>query len=66
MNFLHPEFFDIFGLGVFSFLSVAAVWALRTHRPLPDWVLWVVLGVGIAGLIVDGTIVWKTYLKRKR
>ena len=61
-----PDFFDIFGLGVFSFITVLSVWALKTGNAVPRWTLVILLGIGIAGLAVDGVIVWNTYLKRKR
>lgn len=63
---LKPEFFDIFGLGVFSFVTVLSAWALKTGNAVPRWALLILLGIGIAGLIVDGAIVWKTYIKRRR
>lgn len=61
-----PEFFDIFGLGVFSFITVLSGWALKTGTSVPRWALMILLGIGIAGLLVDGAIVYKTYIKQKR
>lgn len=58
-----PTFFDIFGLGTFGFITAAAAWALKTYRPLPRRVVWLLLIIGILGLIVDGTIVYMTYLR---
>lgn len=62
---LRPEFFDIFGLGVFGFITAISVWALKTGNPPPRWSLFLLLGIGIAGLIVDGTIVFTTYFRKK-
>lgn len=60
---LDPTFFDVFGLGTFGFITAAAAWALKTHRPLPRWVAWLLLTIGILGLIADGAIVYMTYLR---
>jgi hypothetical protein len=56
-----PEFFDIFGLMVFSFLLIISIWMLRTKKRLPEWVGFVILLISITGLIIDGFIVIKTY-----
>jgi len=58
-----PDFFDIFGIGVFSFITVVAAWALNTGRPLPRLLLTIILVIGIVGLIVDSTIVYFLYLR---
>lgn len=55
-----PEFFDIFGLVVFVYLFVVGVLMVK-KRKLPDWVGFVILLIAILGLIVDGSIVIKTY-----
>ena len=60
---LEPAAFDILGIGAFAFITVAAAWALKTDRPLPRWVLGSLFLIGIAGFIVDGTIVHLTYLR---
>lgn len=58
-----PEFFDIFGLVIFIFLLIVGSWMLLSKKKLPQWVGFVILLVGILGLIVDGFIVFQTYLK---
>ncbi|MBI2627233.1 MAG: hypothetical protein HYW77_03240 [Parcubacteria group bacterium] len=58
-----PAFFDIFGLIVFGFIVIISVWALRTKRQLPRWVLIVLLLVGIGGLIIDVSIVYTIYIR---
>lgn len=60
---LRPEFFDIFGLGVFSFIIALAISGLKSGKPLPRWSLFALLGIGAAGLFVDGYIVFTAYLK---
>ncbi|MBI2639601.1 MAG: hypothetical protein HYW90_01770 [Candidatus Sungbacteria bacterium] len=61
MSIPQPQFFDIFGILVFGFIIVLAVWGLRFRRPLPRWSLFFLFAVGIAGLFVDGYIVFTTY-----
>ena len=56
-----PEFFDIFGLAVFAFLFVVGVLMVKKQK-LPEWVGFVILLIAILGLIVDGSIVIKTYI----
>jgi hypothetical protein len=60
---IRPEFFDIFGIGVFSFITFLSLRALVTGRSIPKWALVVLLLIGIAGLAVDGAIVFNTYIK---
>lgn len=45
------QFFDKFGLAVFLFLFIDALLDLEKKQ---DWRTYVRLGIGIAGLIVDG------------
>lgn len=61
--FFRPEFFDIFGIGVFGFLFVASFWTLKTGEPFPKWAVILFLIIGIVGLIVDGGIVYTTYIR---
>ncbi|MFC1756606.1 hypothetical protein ACFLZC_00385 [Patescibacteria group bacterium] len=63
LNIIRPEFFDIFGIFVFTFFIILAIWGLKTKKPLPRWSLIILLLVGIAGIIVDGIIVYITYLQ---
>jgi len=65
MIFKKPEFYDIFGLATFSFITAASLWSLKTGNSFPVWILFVLLFIGIAGLIVDGTIVYKTFFRRE-
>ena len=55
-----PEFFDIFGLIVFVFLFAVGFLMIKKQK-LPNWVGFLILLIGILGLIVDGSIVIKTY-----
>lgn len=62
-NLIRPEFFDIFGLLVFSFITILSIWSLRTERAVPVWATIILLLIGISGLIVDGVIVYITYIQ---
>ncbi|MEK6904409.1 MAG: hypothetical protein AABW87_02330, partial [Nanoarchaeota archaeon] len=62
MIFEQPEFYDIFGLLVFFFITVISIWALKMKKPLPRWGLILLLIIGVLGLIVDGSIVYRTFI----
>ena len=55
------EFFDIFGIFAFIIVIIAANRLVRRKRVTRGFA-WVVLLVGIGGLIVDLYIVWRAYL----
>ncbi|MFH1608042.1 MAG: hypothetical protein ABIA78_02820 [archaeon] len=61
LNFIQPEFFDIFGLVVFIFLFFVGMKMVKKQK-IPEWAGYIVLLIAVLGLIVDGTIVIKTYL----
>ncbi|MCK4386862.1 MAG: hypothetical protein KAV41_02145 [Candidatus Pacebacteria bacterium] len=61
-SILHPEFFDIFGVFVFLFISIMSGWSLKTKQSLPRWAIIIFLIIGILGLIVDGIIVSTIYV----
>ncbi len=63
IKLIRPEFFDIFGILVFSFITSLSVWGLWTKKKFPKWATIILLTIGVLGLIVDGTIVYMTYLK---
>ncbi|MBU4069628.1 MAG: hypothetical protein KJ646_01470 [Nanoarchaeota archaeon] len=54
-----PVFFDFFGIGIFCFLFGVGGWILKTKKKTPDWIGFLILLIGILGLIVDGFIVIK-------
>ena len=62
-SFISPEFFDIFGVFVFSYFIIISLRALKKNKPLTKKELIILLIIGILGLIVDGTIVYNKYLK---
>lgn len=54
-------FFDRFGLIVFLFILFDAVYDIMRSRR--SWRVWLRLVIGIAGLVVDGTLVAIDILK---
>ena len=62
---MKPEHFDILGTIVFLFITCFALYALFTGRDLPAWSLLVLLLVGIGGLSVDSSIVFKYFIRKK-
>lgn len=61
-----PEFFDIFGIFTFSILIALGVRGLFWGEQMPEWGFVFLFVIGIAGLLVDGTIVYKTYFRRDK
>lgn len=57
-----PEFFDIFGLAVFSFLTIVGYLIFVKKKKMPEEVEFAIFIIGLLGLIVDGFIVFKTFL----
>jgi len=59
---LSPEFFDIFGFLGFVYIAVLSLLALQ-GKLIPRWAYIVLFLVGFLGLIVDGSIVYISYLR---
>jgi hypothetical protein len=62
-SFIKAEFFDIFGVFVWVFF----IWiSIRTLKGaiFPHWAVVLLLIIGLCGLLVDGSIVYKTYLRK--
>ena len=57
------EFFDIFGALAFLYITGFSLWALFYQNFSPRWPVFILLLIGIAGLIIDGAIVYKYFLK---
>ena len=64
MKFPRPEAFDILGIGIFSFFILVSSRAIFLDQPLPEWMAYALLVIGIFGLLIDGYIVYKAYLKK--
>jgi hypothetical protein len=62
-SFIRAEFFDIFGVFVWIFFILISIQTLK-GTPFPHWAVVILLLIGIAGLLLDGFIVYRTYLKK--
>lgn len=60
--FFPAEFFDIFGITVWVFFLGLGGYMLLTDKKTPDWIAWIIIIIGVLGLIVDGYIVLKTFI----
>jgi len=60
------EFFDIFGLATFTFLFVVALRSYLSGVIMENWILWIIMIIGILGFIVDGGIVLKRWFGGKK
>mgnify|MGYP003452804059 CR=1 FL=1 len=65
-KFIRPEFFDIFGVGVFTIITLLSGWSITTKQCIPEWGLLFLFFAGILGIFIDGTIVDKTYLHKEK
>lgn len=64
--FKNPIFYDIFGIAVFSYLAILASHHLTTATPLAKTNAIVLLLIAIAGLIVDGSMIIKTFILKQK
>ena len=64
IKFPRAEFFDIFGIATFGVITFLGVRGVFFGEPLQFWALVFLLIVGIAGLLVDGAMVYRTYVKQ--
>jgi len=60
---LDPEFFDIFGLLSFTYITFIAH-RLMQKKKLPQAFIILLLLIGIGGLVIDALIVSSSYLAR--
>ena len=47
-------FFDLFGLIIFGGLIFIGLFELYRKKPMPDWLAFCLIVVGLFGIIVDG------------
>lgn len=59
---MRPEFFDIFGILTFMFLISVSLWQLKFKKLPSDWIIIIILIIGILGLVIDTFNVYKGYL----
>lgn len=62
---LKPETFDLLGVLTFPFILVVAIWMLNTNQAPPLWLKIIFLIIGVLGTIIDGTIVYIEFIKKK-
>ncbi len=55
-----PEFFDKFGLIIFTFIGVLGGWMLYTKKEAPDIIGFILILIAVLGLSTDGAIVIKS------
>ncbi len=59
---LEPQFFDIFGLVVFAYITLFS-WLLLRRIYVKKWMIIILFLIGVIGLLVDGSVVYVYYLK---
>ena len=59
----NPEFYDIFGIFVFGFVTLVSGWMLYTNKKPLRIVTIILLIIGISGLLVDSLIVYSNFIK---
>jgi len=59
---LEPQFFDIFGVIGFIYITILSLLALRGIS-LPKWTFIILFLIGVIGLFVDGLVVYTYYLR---
>lgn len=62
MFFPEPQFFDIFGLIGFIYITFLSLVLLRRIY-VKKWMLIVLLLIGITGLLIDGSVVYVYYFR---
>lgn len=62
----NPVFYDIFGILVFLYIGTIALLNVLKDIPLSKTNAYLLLGIALAGLIVDGTFVITTFLRKPK
>jgi hypothetical protein len=63
---LKAEHFDWLGVLCFPFIFAYGVYVLKTGTLPPSFVTNLLVIIGIGGFFIDGTIIYKYFLKKKR
>ncbi|MEK6844408.1 MAG: hypothetical protein AABX83_03190 [Nanoarchaeota archaeon] len=58
-----PEFYDIFGFIAFIIITLIAFHSFKNKKPLSKLLNYILLLIGILGLIVDGTIIYFNFIR---
>jgi len=59
----NPEFYDIFGIFAFGFITLVSGWMLYTNKKPLRLITIILLIIGISGLLVDSLIVYSNFIK---
>ncbi|MEK6906474.1 MAG: hypothetical protein AABW81_02540 [Nanoarchaeota archaeon] len=57
------EFFDLFGIICFLYITIFSAYFLKINKKPEKLLLLILLFIGVLGLIVDGTIVYINFIK---
>lgn len=60
---INPAFFDIFGVLGFIYIIIFSWLNLCKKKHTPKWSFWVLLIIGLIGLVVDLIMVYVNYLE---
>lgn len=66
INKLKPEHFDLLGVITFLFITIYAGYSLFTGKLPSQGYTIALLVIGVGGMIIDDTIVYKYILKRDK
>lgn len=62
LNEKNPAFYDPLGFFTFAFLIGVGIYMLRKPKKSPEWIWFILILIGIIGLIVDGSIVLREFI----
>ena len=57
-----PETYDFLGLVIFSFLLGVGVYMLKKPKKTPAWIWYILMLIGILGLIIDGGVIIREFI----
>ncbi len=64
IKFPRAEAFDILGLATFGIMAFLGARAVFFDHSLPSWTPWFFLIIGVLGLVIDGSVVYRTFLRK--
>jgi len=65
IKFPRAEFFDIFGVVIFTTITLLSGWAIVTGLQIPNWGLVFLFFTGLFGILIDGANVNRAYNQNK-
>lgn len=63
---MKPQHFDILGVAAFLYVVGFALFMVTHEFQAPPLLVWILLGIGVAGLLVDVAIVIRYFVVRKK